>query len=67
MAAAIRYWNEYGTPPGTHRTPAEIARFFDRLELVEPGVVSSTLWRPEPAQIGAPEAIDQFCAVGRKP
>ena len=67
MAAAIRYWNEYGTPPGTHRTPAEIARFFDRLELVEPGVVSSTLWRPEPAQIGTPEAIDQFCAVGRKP
>jgi hypothetical protein len=54
MAAAIRYWNEYGTPAGTHHTPAEIARFFDRLELVEPGVGSSPLWRPEPSQFGAP-------------
>jgi O-methyltransferase involved in polyketide biosynthesis len=33
MATAIRYWNEHGTPPGTHRTPAQLARFFDRLEL----------------------------------
>jgi S-adenosyl methyltransferase len=67
MAAAIRYWNQYGKPPGTHRTPQEIARFFDRLELVEPGVVSSTRWRPEAMPFGEPEEIDQFCGVGRKP
>jgi hypothetical protein len=67
MATAIRYWNEYGTPPGTHRTPAELAELFSQLELVEPGLVSCTRWRPEAAPFGEPAEIDQFCAVGRKP
>jgi hypothetical protein len=67
MATAIRYWNEYGTPPGTHRTPAELARFFDGMDLVEPGVVSITRWRPEGTSSGEPEEIDQFGGVGRKP
>ena len=67
MATAIRYWNEYGTPPGTHRTPAELARFFDGMDLVEPGVVSITRWRPETTTSGEPEEIDQFGGVGRKP
>ena len=66
MATAIRYWNEYGTPPGTHRTPDQLARFFDGMDLVEPGVVSITRWRPE-ATDGEPEEIDQFGGVGRKP
>jgi S-adenosyl methyltransferase len=68
MASVIRYWNEYGTPPGITRTPAELAEFFSRLELVEPGLVSCGRWRPEPTSSGAePEETDQFCAVGRKP
>jgi hypothetical protein len=67
MAKAIEYWNQYGTPPGRYRTPAEITRLFDGLELVEPGLVSITRWRPEPASSGEPEEIDQFGAVGRKP
>jgi O-methyltransferase involved in polyketide biosynthesis len=67
MAQAIEYWNQYGTPPGRYRTPAEITRLFDGLELVEPGLVSITRWRPEPASSGEPEEIDQFGAVGRKP
>jgi hypothetical protein len=49
------------------RTPEEIAGFFEGLELVEPGVVSCPLWRPEPQSIGAPPvAVDAF-GVGRKP
>jgi S-adenosyl methyltransferase len=67
MARAIEYWNLYGKPPGRHRTPAELARFFDGLELVEPGLVSITRWRPEATSSGEPEEIDQFGAVGRKP
>jgi hypothetical protein len=67
MATAISYWNQYGKPPGRHRTPAELARLFDRLELVEPGLVSCTRWRPEATPFGEPEEMDQFCAVGRKP
>ena len=67
MAQAIQYWNQYGKPPGRSRTPAEIAGFFDGLELAEPGLVSITRWRPEAMPFGEPEEIDQFGAVGRKP
>ncbi len=67
MATAIEYWNQYGKPPGTHRTPQQIARFFDGLELVEPGLVSITRWRPEATPFGEPDEIDQFGGVGRKP
>jgi O-methyltransferase involved in polyketide biosynthesis len=66
MATAIEYWNQYGKPPGTARTPAQLARFFDQLELVEPGLVSCTRWRPEATPFGEPDPIDQFCVVGRK-
>jgi O-methyltransferase involved in polyketide biosynthesis len=67
MAAAIDYWNEHGTPPGRHRTPAQLAGRLVGLELVEPGVVSSTRWRPEATPFGEPAPIDQYCAVARKP
>jgi len=67
MATAIQYWNQYGKPPGTHRTPDELARFFDGMDLIEPGVVSITRWRPETTTSGEPEEIDQFGGVGRKP
>lgn len=67
MAAAIAYWNEHGTPPGRHRSPEQIAWLVDGLDLVEPGVVSTTRWRPEAAVFGEPEPVDQFSAVARKP
>jgi hypothetical protein len=67
MATAIQYWNQYGKPPGTYRTPDELARFFDGMDLVEPGVVSITRWRPDDTSSGEPEEIDQFGAVARKP
>ena len=35
------------TNPYTARTQAEIAAFFDGLDMVEPGLVSTPLWRPE--------------------
>ncbi|BEL04213.1 SAM-dependent methyltransferase [Actinoplanes sichuanensis] len=60
---AARIWNESAAQPYHLRSPARLAQFFDGLELVEPGVVPVTRWRPED---DAPE-IDQFCAVGRKP
>lgn len=67
MVEAVRLWNQFGTLPGVHRTPAQIAGFFDRLELVEPGVVSCTRWHPETTAFGTPEPVDLFCGVGRKP
>ncbi|WP_430786368.1 SAM-dependent methyltransferase [Actinoplanes sp. G11-F43] len=60
---AARIWNESAAQPYYLRSPERLRRFFDGLEIVEPGVVPVTKWRPEE---DAPE-IDQFCAVGRKP
>ncbi|MGH4016242.1 MAG: SAM-dependent methyltransferase [Pseudonocardiaceae bacterium] len=60
-------WNEGAAPPITTRSRQELTRFFDRLELLEPGVVSCPLWRPDPSHVGTPMAVDEFCGVGRKP
>jgi hypothetical protein len=55
-------------PPAV-RTHAAITRFFDGLELVEPGVVSVPEWRPDPAVATPPagRAVPLLCGVGRKP
>jgi O-methyltransferase involved in polyketide biosynthesis len=66
MAEAMRLWNERGGTPITDRSRQELARFFDRLELLEPGVVSCSRWRPDPAD-AEPAEVSEFCAVGRKP
>jgi hypothetical protein len=47
------------------RSPEQIAAFFDGLQLVPPGVVSTPRWRPEPAD-PLPRELDVFCGVGRK-
>jgi hypothetical protein len=68
MANACQLWNDSGgTPPVTVRSCQEIAGFFDRLELIEPGVVPVPLWRPDPAQAGVPAGVNTFGGVGRKP
>jgi hypothetical protein len=65
--AAAR-WNQFGKPSLTLRSLEQIAGFFDGLELLEPGLVSTPRWRPDPTDIGGePRDVDQFCAIGRKP
>jgi hypothetical protein len=64
--AAIDIWNQAGSLPYHLRKPEEIARFFDGLDMVEPGVVSCPLWRPSTNDIGTVVAVDEFCGVGRK-
>jgi hypothetical protein len=59
-----RIANQSGHPYNL-RSPEEITRYFDRLELVEPGVVSIPHWRPEPGPL--PLAMDGYCGVARKP
>jgi hypothetical protein len=49
------------------RSPAEIGRFLDGLELLEPGLVSVSRWRPEATPFGPPPEVDSFCGVARKP
>jgi hypothetical protein len=53
--------------PRDLRAPEQIARFFDGLRLLEPGLVPCPPQRPDPAGLDAPREMDEFCAVGRKP
>ena len=65
--AAVAFWNEHGTPKLTQRTPEQLLRFFDGLELLEPGIVSCSRWRPESTRWGEPADVAMFGGVGRKP
>ncbi|GAA2944887.1 SAM-dependent methyltransferase [Streptomyces enissocaesilis] len=65
--AAVAFWNEHGTPKLTQRTPDQVARFFDGLELLDPGVVSCSRWRPEADVTGLPDEVAMFGGVARKP
>jgi len=53
-------------PPMTPRSHAEVSRFFDGLDLVEPGVVALPSWRPDSAEVPA-EYATGWCGVARKP
>jgi O-methyltransferase involved in polyketide biosynthesis len=68
VEAQERY-NRSGAVPYHLRSPEQIAGFFDGLDLVEPGVVSVSRWRPDPADAagGLPAEVDAFGGVGRKP
>ncbi|WP_282701789.1 SAM-dependent methyltransferase [Streptomyces sp. CC219B] len=61
---AMEFWNENATPPITARSGAEIARFFDGLELLEPGLVSCSVWH---AGTDSPATVPQYGAVAVKP
>ncbi len=45
----------------------ELRLFFEGTELVEPGVVSCSRWRPDLAEVGAVVDVMHFCGVARKP
>jgi SAM-dependent methyltransferase len=55
------------------RSHAEVERFFTGLELVEPGVLPVTAWRPdgqppaEPVRASSMEPLYIYAGVGRKP
>ena len=49
------------------RTVEQLRQCFDGLELVEPGLVPLSLWRPDAAEVGTVDAVDGHGAVGRKP
>ena len=68
MEEAVAHWNRVGTPSMTLRTPEQITRFFDGLDLLPPGVVSCSRWRPDLTPAGGePAEVDEFCGVARKP
>jgi hypothetical protein len=63
---AISRYNQSGAVPYHLRSHEQISGYLDGLELVEPGVVSCPLWRPETTDIGTPVELAVLGAVGRK-
>jgi O-methyltransferase involved in polyketide biosynthesis len=64
---SMRQWNESGAAPITARSRDGITAFFAGLELLEPGVVTCTSWRPDPARPGITDKVSEFAGVARKP
>jgi hypothetical protein len=52
MEEAVRRWNDDGPFQRTLRNRQELARFFDRVDLPEPGVVRRMLSQPERPESG---------------
>jgi S-adenosyl methyltransferase len=63
VVEAARIWNESAALPYHLRSQDRLARFFEGLDLVEPGLVPVTRWRPD---TDAPD-VEQYGAIGRKP
>ena len=67
IEASMQLYNSSGAAPLRTRTRDELVRFFDGLELLEPGVVSCSQWRTHTSDIGTPTEVTQYCGVARKP
>jgi hypothetical protein len=61
---AMEFWNENATPPITARSRADVAAFFEGLDLLDPGLVPCSQWRPDSE---SPAVVPQFGAVAVKP
>ena len=65
---AIAVYNQNSASSYHLRSPGRIAGFFAGLDLVPPGVVTTSRWRPDVRDAEEePKEIDAICGVGRKP
>jgi hypothetical protein len=63
---SMRVYNERSVETAVVRDEAATARFFDGLELLEPGVVPVAKWRPD-SRASATRPSSMWCGVARKP
>ena len=65
---ALAVYNQNSASSYHLRSPNQIATFFTGLDLVPPGVVTTSRWRPDIRDADEePREIDAICGVGRKP
>jgi O-methyltransferase involved in polyketide biosynthesis len=67
MTAAVSFWNERGSAPITLRTREDLLRFFDGMDLADPGVVTCSRWQPNTDDSDEIVDVTHFCGVARKP
>ena len=64
MREAVRLWNSTGGAEMRLRDRDGVASFFEGLDVLDPGVVSCSRWRPDGS--GVTEDVSHYGAVGRK-
>ncbi|TDD60326.1 SAM-dependent methyltransferase [Actinomadura rubrisoli] len=65
---AIATYNANSASSYHLRSPEQVTRFFDGLDLLDPGVVPIALWRPDVIDFDeTPPPADAYAAVARKP
>jgi hypothetical protein len=62
---AAKDYQDTGAVPYVLRSTEQLGRLFEGLEMVEPGLVPITQWRPDPGAEAEP--MDAYGGVGRKP
>jgi hypothetical protein len=67
VAAGTLRYNDRSAVSITPRTGAQVARFFDGLEIIAPGVVPLGQWQPGRPGTVSRAALPTYCALGRKP
>jgi hypothetical protein len=67
VGEAVRRVNERSAGTTTLRGHAEVARFFDGLQLIEPGLVQVHRWQPGSAGPGDGGPIAAYAGAARKP
>jgi O-methyltransferase involved in polyketide biosynthesis len=65
-ARAARQYDAAMPTTQTNRSRAEVARFFDGLALLEPGVVQLNKWRPDLGDVDPGVEISSWAGLGRK-
>jgi hypothetical protein len=66
VTEAANRFNQLAPAKATLRTRAEILRFFDGLELLEPGLVQVHRWRPGLAAPAHNQQAAGYCGLARK-
>jgi hypothetical protein len=67
VAESARRYNDSVITPVTLRAFGQVSRFFEGLELVEPGIVQCHRWHPAPGVAVHDYEVAGWAAVGRKP
>jgi S-adenosyl methyltransferase len=63
---AHQRYSQTGAVPYRLRSPQQIAALFDGLDLLDPGVVPVSQWRPDPSPFGPPRHVDTFGGIALK-
>jgi len=64
---ATNRYNQLVATRMTRRDRAQVAAFFDGLDLIAPGLVPMSQWRPDPGDVPPDRPSPAHCGVARKP